>query len=83
MAVHAQLRTTSLFSRMCMGTKPASASVPPVGDIQKQPVIHNTARHWTANRPLMIPLSLAPYRYHKWSPYMATGTTHMRYNRRL
>jgi len=51
---------SSLFSRMCMGSRPTSASVPPVGEVLKQPVIHSATRHWTANSCLMVPLSLAP-----------------------
>jgi len=60
-----------------MGSRPASASVPPVGDVLKQLIIHSVMRRWTADSCLVIPLSLAPWRYHSLSPYVATGTMHM------
>jgi len=58
-----------------MGTRPAKASIPSVGDVQNTPVIHTVALHcifFDSNRFLTVGVFL---KNHSWKPYNAIDNT--------
>ena len=63
-----------------MGTSPAMASIPSVGDIRNAPVIHNTALRCIFLSSFKLVTVGAPLKNHNWKPYNAIGKIHVLYS---
>jgi len=61
--------------------RPAIASTPSKGDVQKAPVIHKAALHCIFFNSVTFLTIGAPLKNHNWNPYKAIGTMHILYRR--
>jgi len=66
-----------------MGMRPAMASMPSDGEVQKAPVIQRAALHCIFFSSVMFLMIGAPLKNHSWNPYRAMGRMQVLYKSRF